>query len=282
MSGFAQYANKAFSGSLIADTQENLISSPAQSGANRVPSGFFAGPKLIRGSIVSKFPDANSRFYRLWFLWNPNEIGLSYGFNDQMLPAQQDAGSKDGLPGFVQGQQVTFSLVFNRLFEVNMDPNSLGVLEDVAVFDHLVGATSDTDKAQSQYTYSTNAENTATPSTLRQLPVTVSFGSTGGVPTLINTAGFPRTFGFDGYITGAQWTFDMFTAKMIPITAKLDLTLTRTFSTTDSITGLPQDSDPTQPGSGSGGHPSAGVDPGNGGAVPPGIPHGAGGGVPIQ
>lgn len=261
------YADRAYSGTIIGDIRDNNVSSPAQSGANKIPSGFFAGPKLVRGSIVSKYPDSNNRFHRLWFLWNPNQIGLSYGFNDQMLPSQQDPGSKDGILGFVQGQQITFSLIFNRLYEVNQDPNSLGVLEDVAVFDHLVGATTDDDGSiQNQHTYVTNAENTSQPSMLRQLPVTVSFGGTaGGTPTLINGNSAPRTFGFDGYITGAQWTFDMFTARMVPITAQLDITMTRTFSTVDSTTGIDTtNTDPTQPGSGSGGHPAATHDPGAG------------------
>ena len=231
------FADKAYlpqpSGRII---MENKVASPAQSGANRIPSGVFAGAKLVRGSMISKLGDNNGRFYRLWFLWNPNTITLGYGFNDAILPQQQNPGSSGGLDGFVQGQQITFSLLFNRMFEVGSDPNSLGVLEDVAVFDHIVGSTSDDDGSiANQYTYLNNAENTNYAGMLTQRPITVSFGGTIGglVPALGLPPTSPRTFSFDGYITGAQWTFDMFTARMVPITAQLDITMTRMFFADD-------------------------------------------------
>lgn len=150
---------------------------------------------LRRGKLVRR--DANNRRVGLLhFVFNPESVSYSYDINIDDI-AVEDVGAND-TPFLGPAITCSFSLVFDRTYEVLYDRNSPGVLDDVAVLEHILG--------------SKNVNGTTTAPV--GLPVSVYFGS-------------DRSMSFGGIITGASVTMTHFTAEMVPVRLGMNITMLR-------------------------------------------------------
>ena len=162
--------------------------------------------------------------YTLYFMYNPNQIAVSWQTNPgQVAPlylygtdgsnavttAQNEFGQDAAaVPNFANTQSVSWSLFFDRTYDM-MYGNSpganpqddRGVLKDVAALYNLMG------------TFITAA---AVPVSA---PVEVVFGQ--------NAAG--QLWGFTGYLTSLNITYGIFRHDMIPSRCEVDLTMTCTY-----------------------------------------------------
>jgi hypothetical protein len=157
----------------------------------------------------------------LYFLYNPNQIGVSFNFNQSSIPpmylygeggsvgntfsqydptTQTNATDSANIPNLTQGQSVSWTLLFDRTYDMlySPDPGSnRGVLKDVAALYSLLGTFE-----------SAGAVPVST-------PIQVIFG--------ITSSG--DIWGFTGFLTAAQITYGIFRYDMIPSRSEVDLTM---------------------------------------------------------
>jgi hypothetical protein len=169
-------------------------------------------PQLLRGRMGlwkpewNTLPGASKKYVRsLDFLYNPSEISHSFEFDQSAVPGpsrnDQDLGRN-----LMTGQTINWSLLFNRTYEVayngvrggdNADGTTSGVLADTKALEYMLG-TPDGQGTQA-------------------VEVVVVFGATpGGKP-----------WAFFGWIIQASISYLMFSHRMIPTVAKVDLSLAR-------------------------------------------------------
>lgn len=154
----------------------------------------------------------NGKIYTLNFLYNPNQINVSFSTDPSNIPAAYTFAQSSSDPQFsgaaspslTNSQSVSWSLIFDRTYDLTYGPNpsgNRGVLKDVGALYLLMGA----------------------------------FESTGAVPfsTLCDVV-FGQTsdgdiWGFTGYITSANITYGIFRQNMIPSRCEVDLTMTAVY-----------------------------------------------------
>jgi hypothetical protein len=173
--------------------------------------GSARAPKLLRGRLSmwsaekTKIPGASQKRSRsLNFLYNPNTITHSYEFDPSSIPPPS-LQPDDESPVLMSGQSVAWKLYFNRQYDVmagnDADGNDVrnnGVLADVQALERILGV------------YKPGMGVSA------QLVLAV-FGST--------RTGLP--FGYFGWITQINVTYMMFTHRMIPTVAEVDIQMAR-------------------------------------------------------
>lgn len=102
------------------------------------------GNGLFKGRIMDNFkPGTGGDGIRrnLYFLYNPSAIAASYALNtDVLAPANMVQATEIGL-GVAQ-QSFSFSLLFNRMYEVAYDGSTKGVNADVEALEALLHFTS--------------------------------------------------------------------------------------------------------------------------------------------
>lgn len=161
----------------------------------------------LRNVMGSLGPDKQ---YILNFLYNPGEIDVSFAVDQAAMPANYLTTSYDPY-GFnavtvplTGSQSVTWSLLFDRTYDMMYDPDpngNRGVLKDVGALYLLMG------------TFTSDA---AVPmSTLCE----VVFGQTDN----------GNIWGFTGYIAGANITYPIFRHNMIPSRAQVSITMTTVY-----------------------------------------------------
>jgi hypothetical protein len=182
--------------------------------------------KITSSALPNEIYDS----YWLNFLYNPNEIDVSFSIDASNLPTAGMLSNKSGIPyvpapGALTGQQITWTLFFNRTYDMikGTPGSSRGVLQDVAAFYNVLG------------TFSTYG---ITPILL---PVQVMFGMTSGDSAIPGGA----IWGFTGFITTAQITYGQFRYDMIPSMAEIAVTMSAMYLPL----GVPS-SDPPQTGAG--------------------------------
>ena len=161
----------------------------------------------------------------LYFIYNPNQIQASFSTNIGSIPpmylygsdstaaAQQidpSTGSLSALsnatsvPNLTSSQQVSWSLLFDRTYDMMYDTNpdeNRGVLKDTAALYALMGTFDNS-----------GAVPIAT-------PIQVVFGQTSS----------GQLWGFTGYVSSVQITYGIFRHNMIPSRCEVDLTMTCTY-----------------------------------------------------
>jgi hypothetical protein len=152
--------------------------------------------------------------YYLFFLYNPNQITASWSIDPTNLPPLSTAGQPLA-PNIAVGQTVSWSLVFDRTYDIFYDPNpqnNRGVLSDVAALYNVMGVFES--GGQTPYL----------------VPVQVVFGKTDS----------GALWGFQGYIVGATITYGIFKHNMIPARCEVDLQMmARYIPSSISATDLP-------------------------------------------
>lgn len=159
--------------------------------------------------------------YSLYFIFNPNQIVASFMTTPGQIPpaylysatsagdianASTGAGTAPAVtaPNLTNGQTISWSLIFDRTYDMIYDPNpdeNRGVLRDVAALYNLMG----TFQNQGGVPVST--------------PVQVVFAQTSS----------GQLWGFTGFISSVNITYGIFRHNMIPSRAEVDIQMTTTY-----------------------------------------------------
>jgi len=176
----------------------------------------------VAGSLPAD-STGSSPVYSLYFIFNPNQIVASFATNLSSTPpaylynsdstqnstALGSAASGVGtllksVPNLTNSQTVSWSLIFDRTYDMLFDPNpdyNHGVLRDVAALYNLMG----------------------------------TFDSDGGVPistpceVVFAQTASNQLWGFTGYISSVNITYGIFRQNMIPSRCEVDLQMTTTY-----------------------------------------------------
>jgi len=158
------------------------------------------GPKFRGRIILVKRAQAPGQQFALNFLWNPGAISATYGFQQNAMGVDSLTEEQTSITNLVSTMDVGFQLMFNRQYECHQDANSMGVLEDVAALERMLGA------------FQGGA--------LQSVPVQVIFGGVAGL----------RLFAFTGIFSAVNIRYLLFSQRMIPTVAQIDVTLSRTIT----------------------------------------------------
>lgn len=198
------------------------------------------------GSDVPSAANAATTFYTLLFLYNPSEIDLSYSLdvNEAPTPAYLRSSADGGTALVASGGTLTFSLLFDRTYEVNYGKSGyahdLGVLVDMHVLAGLTGITMPLNSAQSA-TAATKAgvgagavvSRSAVVGVMQMLPIWANFPTIlGGAYGQNGTAASPASLMPDislmryfGYITNFNIAFTHFNQRMVPFRCGVNITM---------------------------------------------------------
>jgi hypothetical protein len=149
----------------------------------------------------------NGKIYTMHFLYNPNQINVSFSTDPTQIPAQTlfAGASSDpqfsgaAAPGLTTSQTVSWSLIFDRTYDLTYGPNpagNRGVLKDVGALYLLMGAFDDNGVPFASL-------------------VDVVFGQTSD----------GDIWGFTGYINSVNITYGIFRQNMIPSRCEVDLSM---------------------------------------------------------
>lgn len=210
-----------------------------------------------RVGVLRNAPNAipGGKIYEMFFLYNPNQIGVSFSTNPDMLPPQYIYGTQGASENFTgasgsdatnkyfgnsngstdqtlvanitQGQKVSWDLLFDRTYDMTYGPNpaaNRGVLKDVAALYNLMG---------------TFLSNGAVPIST---PVQVVFGQTNLNSSAAGytspdsgdwasgvSANSGELWGFTGFITSASIQYGIFRSDMIPSRCTISLEMTTVY-----------------------------------------------------
>ena len=171
--------------------------------------------------------------YSLYFIFNPNQIVVNFATNPGQIPptylysgsqpssladiatANSGSGTSSSatVPNFTNSQTVSWSLIFDRTYDMIFDTNpgeNRGVLKDVAALYSLMG----TFDGQAGVPVST--------------PCQVVFAETSS----------SQLWGFTGFLSVATITYGIFRQNMIPSRCEIDLQMTTVYTaaTTPTLT----------------------------------------------
>lgn len=166
---------------------------------NSSPSLKGTYTKYPSGTSMSGMP-LNPSSYYLFFLWNPNQVTAQMAMDPTQLPPIQYAGGIPLAPNSMTGQTISWTLVFDRTYDIVYDPNpgsNRGVLKDVAALYNMLG---------------TFASGGSTP---YLVPIQVVFGVTGE----------GDLWGFTGYVTNFTVSYGIFKSNMIPSRCEVAITM---------------------------------------------------------
>lgn len=206
---------------------------------NAYPGTYGGNPRwsfFPRVGVMRNVPGTlpGGQIFSLYFIFNPNQIVASFSIDTTAIPAQYIYGSSSNVntetqgaaavaPNAAQNQSVSWSLLFDRTYDMMYDTNpeeNRGVLKDVAAFYNLL-ATFDSQAAVPVST-----------------PVQAVFGQTAS----------GQLWGFTGFITGGTITYGMFRHNMIPSRCQIDIQMmTNYVAPQSSTTGASASSLPGSP-----------------------------------
>jgi hypothetical protein len=195
-------------------------------------SGGWASPvgSLIRGGMAEAFvggvrPRGN---FKVYFMLNPESIAIATDIttNNASPTAQETLSPGSQEAAYVmQAQTISFTLVFNRMYEVWMGnykgagggvgPSDIGCLWDVRAVERLVGMFDVIDESKSIGQGLAGGSHNAPASR----PVQVVFGG-------------PKAIQFVGRIASLATTYTLFSREMVPIQASVDVSVIRQYQPT--------------------------------------------------
>lgn len=165
--------------------------------------------RSVPGLVTSK--GGKIQTYAMYFIFNPTEIVASFVTNVNNIPPQyvyggSGTGALPKVPNVTNAQTVSWSLIFDRTYDMLYGGDARGVLADVAALYSLMG----------------------------------SFESTSGVPmatlcqVVFGKAG-THIWGFTGFISSATITYGIFRKNMMPARCQVDLQMTTVY-VSDQVT----------------------------------------------
>lgn len=198
----------------------------------------------VMRNIPGSLPNPGEVNY-LYFIYNPNQIVASFQTNLSSVPpaylygnqsqqnvsAAQDptgsqlsslGGSGSSVPNLTSSQTVSWSLMFDRTYDMMYDSNpneNRGVLKDTAALYSLMG---------------TFESSGAVPIST---PIQAVFGMTGS----------GQLWGFTGYISSVNVTYGIFRHNMIPSRCEIDLQMICTYVAAQAPAGVGATSVPGTP-----------------------------------
>jgi len=202
----------------------------------RVNPTVLPGSPLVRGGMVelkvlktadAQVNDPNSYVSRkggkpfaVYFMMNPETIDVSCSIQtDATAPTQTDPTAMTSGSFWMALQTVTFTLIFNRMYEVwqgNIPgPSDIGCRWDIRAIERLVGmydATAEWSKGSSIRGDMGLGNYGAGQNPPVALPVQVVFGG-------------PNSYRFQGQIGSIEYEYTRFDANMIPIEASCDISI---------------------------------------------------------
>jgi len=288
--GYGQpYENEPLSNAPFDSRWTRIKAAPGAEGA------FTSGVRVTGGEMSTQFNGTkSSTVFKVFFQFNPNEIDLAYTFDDSVIGALNPqyynngalsaaglTNSIDSPQGLMLNQQISFTLMFDRTYEVWTGTNmrstyDMGSIKgpkaktsyDTSQGPYIYGAQWDVWAIERMVGIFGQASGQGPNGPPASSIIHVQFGSAstdqggvGGVPITSSsspgTAGVGNTskswhnggraLGFTGWMTGLEAAYTRFDASMVPTRAAVQLTFERVFSL-QSI-----DSTPAAPGSGSSG-----------------------------
>ena len=148
----------------------------------------------------------NNVVYTMYFLYNPNQIQAAFVANPNVVPPfyTYDNAQAPKVPNFTTGQTVSWTLLFDRTYDLMYGPDpggNRGVLKDTGALYLLLGAF----ESEGGVPYSA--------------PVQAIFGQTNN----------GEIWGFTGYVTSASITYGIFKYNMIPSRAEVQIQMLTTY-----------------------------------------------------
>ncbi|MFV0135489.1 hypothetical protein ACLGIH_20095 [Streptomyces sp. HMX87] len=189
---------------------------------------------LHRGYMTTAFPKGQSgRFYMLNFLYNPSTVQVSHGIDaaNQVMPAYTRSDQDSGTPLIAAGGTLSFSLLFDRSYEMS-DPTKFntvegtyGVMADIHVLYNLVGIN------EKQVVWNQGTESSAESSAdadnvigvMQMRPVWCRFGQArtamrDKLPALSRMEYF-------GYVSSLDITYTHFSQRMTPVRCAVSVSM---------------------------------------------------------
>lgn len=180
---------------------------------------------LIRGYMVTAFPKGQTgRFYMLNFLYNPSTVQVSHSLDaaNQVMPAYTRSDQDKGTPLTAAGGSLSFSLLFDRSYEMS-DPTQFntvegtyGVMADIHVLYNLVGI----NMKQQVWSSATSSDAASTETgdvvgIMQMNPVWVHFNQArhrfaDKLPNMSRMSYF-------GYLSSVDISYTHFTQRMTPV-----------------------------------------------------------------
>lgn len=180
---------------------------------------------LVRGGMA----ELAAKRFKCYFMLNPNQISASVGIDQSNLsPLQQSADLALSGGYWVSNQNISFTLIFNRMYEVwqgNVPgPSDVGCRWDIRALERLVGifdAVADNGLAVGTGNYGWGQSPAMT------IPLQVVFGG-------------PNSMQFQGILSSLEYSYTIFDAHMIPVEATADVQVMRIYQPQQSNAPLVQ------------------------------------------
>jgi len=254
-------ADTAYIDTALSDPRNNLPFSPLFMGSaggfkftyqpspNSPLRQVSAAWQLVRGGIVQllstsdKNPNPHGQKggqFAAFFMMNPSSISTDCTMSDQTpAPATMSATAAQIAPSWLAQQTISFSFIFNRMYEVwqgpdahpgpnnSPGPGAIGVRWDIRAFERLMGMYDAVQQDTSvgagysqgvQPGLGASGAGSAPPASM---PVQVVFGG-------------PFSIQFQGYIASFDYTYTMFDANMVPVECTCDISILRQYLPTQS------------------------------------------------
>ena len=186
-------------------------------------------PVLSTGLVRGGMAELAAKRFKCYFMMNPSQISASVGINqDNLSPLQQSADLALSGGYWVSNQNISFTLIFNRMYEVwqgNIPgPSDIGCRWDIRALERLVGifdAVSDNGLSVGTGNYGWGQSPAMT------IPLQVVFGG-------------QNSMQFQGVLSSLEYTFTIFDANMIPVEATADVQVMRIYQPQQSNAPLVQ------------------------------------------
>lgn len=178
---------------------------PGGAGLNPYGGSPMWPPKRV--GVMTNVASPGQQAYFLYFLYNPNEIQVSFSINTSQIPATilySNLAGTNPVPALLQSQTVSWTLFFDRTYDMLYDTNpgeNRGVLKDTAALYNILG--------------SFNGQ-AGVP---QALPVQVVFGQSDS----------GQLWGFTGFVSSVSIDYGIFRHNMIPSNCQVQLALTAVY-----------------------------------------------------
>ena len=185
--------------------------------------GGFPEWQPARQGLMRNIASAGAQQYNMFFLYNPNNISVSFKVNPNIMPGvitygQQSPGNQNGVQNqtanLVTGQVVEWKLTFDRTYDMMYGSNpsaNRGVLKDVAALYNILG------------TFQDSGTPTSSPIEVIFGQNNYNSGSAGSDTSVSANSG--AVWGFTGFITDISVEYGIFKYNMMPSRCDIDLTM---------------------------------------------------------
>jgi hypothetical protein len=241
----------------LPDPRNNLPFSPQFAGKTTAGTasgdfGYMPNEILVRGGMMELMTNLNvtgsdagnpltaklqprtGGMFACYFMMNPQNISIDCSITtDAAAPSQVDPSALQAGPYFVQNQSISFSLIFNRMYEVYMGgfknpkdggpgPSDIGCRWDIRSIERLMGIYD----AQADYPNSNGKMKG-----MGQTGLGVN-GAGDRPPQAMSiqvVIGGPNSIQFQGLISSFDYNYTLFSKDMIPIEATVDIGIMRVY-----------------------------------------------------